>query len=148
MYAFEATKDAVQIPRPISAPKPSAAEDFDTIIVPAQEEGFKRVFIGQDCWYEIRIASEKLDKIKYIAAYQTQPIAAITHFAPVHHIEPYGDAGKYKLVFAEPAQALSNPVPFGDATQGAMQSCRYTTLKKLQAAKKLTDIIGKAAAAG
>src|SRR5690606_26378504 len=62
-----------------------------TIIVPAQREGFERVFLGQVCWYAIRISGGMLSKIKYIAAYQTQPISAITHYAPVSRIEPYGE---------------------------------------------------------
>jgi hypothetical protein len=49
-----------------------------------------------------------LPKIKYIAAYRTQPISAITHVAPVARIEPYGESGKYKLIFT------------GDAPSGAM----------------------------
>jgi hypothetical protein len=37
------------------------------IVVPANEEGFQEVFLGQDCWYEIRISSSMIEKIKYIA---------------------------------------------------------------------------------
>ena len=51
--------------------------DNDTIIVPAKLEGFERVFLGEDCWYAIRISGGMLHKIKYIAAYQTRPISAI-----------------------------------------------------------------------
>jgi hypothetical protein len=71
----------------------------DTIIVPAQEEGFKKVFLGENCWYAIRIGGGKLKDIKYIAAYQTAPISEVTHFAEVESIEPYGDGGKYRLNF-------------------------------------------------
>lgn len=81
-----------------------------------------------------------LDRIKYIAGYQTQPVSAITHYAPVDRIEPYGESGKYKLIFSEKAQAVG-PIPFGDAPSGAMQGPRYTTFEKLQAAKKLTDVL-------
>ena len=83
-----------------------------------------------------------LDKVKYIAGYQTQPVSAITHYAPVDRIEPYGDRGKYKLIFSEDARPLG-PIPFGDAPRGAMQGPRYTTLKKLKAAKKLSDLLDK-----
>jgi len=114
----------------------------DTIIVPAQKDGFEKVFLGQDCWYAIRISEDMLDKIKYIAAYQTQPVSAITHFAPVDRIEPYGESGKYKLVFAEKAKAIA-PVPFGDASPGSMQGPRYTTFAQLTAAKKFADLTGK-----
>ena len=112
---------------------------FDTVIVPAQEDGFKRVFLGENCWYSIRISAGKLGKIRYIAVYQTNPVAAITHYATVDRIEPYGDSGKYRLIFSEPAKKIG-PIPFADAVQGSMQSTRYTTLEKIKSAKKLTDI--------
>ncbi len=80
-----------------------------------------------------------MPNIKYIAGYQTRPISAITHYAPVDHIEPYGEGGKYKVVFAEPAKKIG-PIPYGDAPSGFMQGPRYTSLTKLKAAKKLTDI--------
>jgi len=116
-----------------------AASELDTIIVPAQKEGFDRVFVGENCWYAIRISGGMLMKIKYIAAYQTQPISAVTHFAPVSRIEPYGDGGKYKLVFTEPAKEIG-PIPYGDAPMGSMQGPRYTSLEKLKSANKLTDL--------
>lgn len=120
-----------------SGPKPR-----DTIVVPAQKDGFDKVFIGENCWYAIRIGGGMLSKIKYIAAYQAAPVSAVTHFAPVASIEPYGDKGKYRVLFAEPALRLSNPVPFGDADKGSMQSCRYTNFNKLQAAKSIADLFG------
>jgi hypothetical protein len=111
----------------------------DTIIVPAQKEGFERVFLGENSWHAIRIAGAMLDKIKYCAAYQANPISAVTHVAPVKQIEPFGDSGKYRLVFAGPATKIG-PIPFGDATTGSMQSPRYTTYAKLKAAKKVADL--------
>ena len=38
----------------------------DTIIVPAQKEGFERVFLGYYSWDAIRIAGAKLDKIEVL----------------------------------------------------------------------------------
>lgn len=114
----------------------------DTIIVPAQKDGFEEEFIGKDCWYAIRISGGMLDKIKYIAAYQTMPVSAITHYAPVNQIEPYGEEGKYKVIFSEKAKEIG-PISFGDAPTGSMQGPRYTTLEKLLSAKKLTDLFGK-----
>ncbi len=141
---------AFEFPKPIATPKTVSVdpptkrpEQPDTVIVPAQKDGFEKVFLGEDCWYAIRISGGMLDKIKYIAAYQSQPISAITHYAPVNRIEPYGDSGKYKLVFSLKARQIG-PIPFGDAPQGAMQGPRYTTFAQLISAKKLTDLIGKA----
>jgi hypothetical protein len=113
----------------------------DTIIVPAQKEGFDTVFLGEHAWRAIRISGGMLPKIKYIAGYQTQPIKAITHVAPVARIEPYGDNGKYQLVFSEPAKPIG-PIPLGNAPSGSMQGPRYTTYQKLKNAKQLTDLIG------
>jgi len=111
----------------------------DTIIVPAQEDGFKETFIGENCWYAIRIGGGKLKDIKYIAAYQTSPISAVTHFAKVESIEPYGDGGKYKLNFVAPAEPIG-PIKYGRATQGILQSPRYTSYEKLKFAKELMDL--------
>jgi len=111
----------------------------DTIIVPAQEEGFNTVFIGENCWYAIRIGGGKLKDIKYIAAYQTSPISAITHFAKVESIEPYGDGGKYKLNFVAKAKAIG-PIVFGKSKPGVLQSPRYSSYEKLLSAKELNDL--------
>jgi len=111
----------------------------DTIIVPAQEEGFKKVFIGENCWHAIRIGGGKIKDIKYIAAYQTAPISEVTHIAEVKSIEPYGDGGKYRLNFVSPAKLIS-PIKFGKAKQGILQSSRYTSYKKLMSAKELMDL--------
>lgn len=115
---------------------------LDTVIVPAQREGFERVFLGNNCWYAIRISGGMISKLKYIAAYQTNPVSAITHYAPVSSIEPYGDGGKYKIIFSTPAKTIG-PIPFGDAPSGAMQGPRYTSFTKLMTAKKISELISK-----
>ena len=139
VHALEETK-AVATPatRSTDADINTVHSTLDTIVVPAQEDGFNEVFLGQNCWYAIRISGGKLDKIKFIAAYQSAPISAITHWAPVKQIEPYGD-GKYKVAFSEPAKPIG-PIPFGNAPQGSMQGPRYTSIKKLLNAQKLTDL--------
>ncbi len=126
-----------------SAVTPTTANgDIDTVIVPAQKEGFEKVFLGENAWHAIRISGGMIPKIKYIAAYQSQPVSAITHLAPVASIEPYGDNGKYKLIFSEPAKP-SNPIPFGNAPSGAMQGPCYTTHSKLFLAKNVSDVLIK-----
>lgn len=114
-------------------------DDRDTIIVPAHSEGFKQVFLGENAWHAIRIGGGMLPRIKYIAAYQSTPVSTITHYAPVKQIEPYGDEGKYRVVFTEPAKPIG-PIPFADATTGSMQGPRYTSHKKLLTAKKVPDL--------
>lgn len=114
-------------------------ENKNTIIVPAQEEGFKRVFLGENSWYAIRISGGKLDDIKYIASYQSAPISSITYYAEVKNIEPYGEEGKYKLNFADKAKKIENKIE-NDLPPQAMQSCRYTNMSKLLVAKKMSEL--------
>jgi hypothetical protein len=47
--------------------------------VPAQQDGFDEVFLGENCWHAIRMGGGMLSKIKYIAAYQSNPVSAITN---------------------------------------------------------------------
>lgn len=116
------------------------ASDLDTVVVPAREEGFKETFLGENCWYEIRIHGSMRPQIKYIAAYQVQPISAITHMAPVRSVEPWRDTGKFVVRFSEPAKEI-NPVPLVKGGRvKAPQNIRYTTREKLLAAKTLEDL--------
>ena len=129
----------VELPTSTATTTSGASGPRDTVVVPAQQEGFERVFLGEDCWYAIRIAGGMLDRIKYVAAYQTHPVSAVTHCAPVSRIEPYGESGKYKLVFSEKAKPVG-PIVLGDAPTGSMQGPRYTTFNKLMKAKTLEEL--------
>ena len=81
-------------------------QELNTIVVPANEEGFKEVFLEKNQWYAIRISSSMIDRIKYIAGYQTAPISAITYYAEVSKIEKYKDTGKYIVYFKDPAKKI------------------------------------------
>lgn len=109
------------------------------IVVPAKKDGFDEVFINMNCWYAIRISGGKLNQIKYIAAYQSAPVTAITHVAEVESIEPYGDTGKYKVNFKGSAKPIKH-IPFGDAKSGSMQGTRYSSYDKLMRADQLSDL--------
>jgi hypothetical protein len=111
----------------------------DTIIVPAREEGFQDVFLGQDQWYAIRIGAGMKDRIKYIAAYRVAPISAVTHIAEVAEIKPYKDTGKYLVVFKGPAQEIPH-VPIEPGNPGP-QGPVYARRELLLAKKKLEDVL-------
>ncbi len=116
------------------------AKELDTIVVPAREDGFNEVFLGQDCWYQIPISSAMIEKIKYIAAYETAPVSAINYYAEVANIEKYKDTNKYILHFKNKAIKLGKPIKLGINRNLAPQSTRYTSIDKLLKAKTLEDI--------
>ena len=133
--------DAPRPTTPSVKPKPPTKQNglLNTVVVPAQEEGFNSIFLGQDCWHAIRISGGMLDKIEYIAAYQTDPVSAITHYAPISHIEPYGESGKYRLVFSEKAKTVG-PIKYGSSPKGTMQGPRYTSIDRLLKSLTLSEL--------
>jgi hypothetical protein len=115
--------------------------ELDTIVVPAQEEGFNDVFMAENRWYQIRIHSSMVPRIKYIAAYRTAPVSAITHVAPVKDIALWQEGSKYVLNFTEPAKGIGpiKLVPKPNGTVKAPQAPRYTSYKKLMKAANLDE---------
>lgn len=107
--------------------------------VTAREEGFQETFIGENCWYKIRIHRSMIPKIKHIAAYRVAPISAITHIAPVKSIEQWENTNKFILHFSESAKKIKpiKLVPKGKVK--ASQNSRYTSLEQLMAAKTLDE---------
>lgn len=120
--------------------KPVDMSELDTIVVPAREEGFQEVFIGENRWYEIRIHASMIPQIKYIAGYRVSPVSAITHWALVKSIEPWEDTGKYVVNFVDAAQEIG-PIPLVPKSRvKALQSARYTSFDRLRSGKNLDEV--------
>src|SRR6056297_733683 len=116
-------------------------DELDTIVVPAREEGFNETFLGENCWYSIRMSSSMIKKVKYIAAYQTAPISAITYYAEVSKIEKFKDTNKYILYFKNSAEKLDEHIKLPkDNPNLAPQSPRYTTYDRLMNANTLAEL--------
>ncbi|MGB1285943.1 MAG: hypothetical protein ACPG7F_05365 [Aggregatilineales bacterium] len=112
----------------------------DTIIVAAKEETFEDTFLAQNCWYAISINEKQIPDIRYIAAYRSAPVSAVTHFAKIASIEPYeGDKDKYILHFEGSAKRLACRIQQGK-TSTHIQSKKYTSLENMLAAKTLDDL--------
>ena len=110
---------------------PSEA-NWDTIVVPAKNDGFQRVFLGENCWYAIRINAREIPKLKYIAAYRVAPISAVTHIAEIAEVVPYQDSGKYLVRFKSKAVELKTSVKLEVGRLGSYpQRSRYTTHIKI-----------------
>lgn len=114
--------------------------EFDTLIVPAHEDGFNEVFLGENAWYAIRLSAKKIDKIKYIAAYRAAPVSGITHWATVDSIKKYKNTGKYIVHFKGKAKKIKTIRLISSKKGVAPQAPRYTTFKKLRAAKNFTEV--------
>lgn len=112
----------------------------DTIVVPAQEDGFKRVFLGQNQWFAVRIGAAMKERIKYIAAYQVAPISAVTHVAEIDAILPYQNTGKYLIKFKEPAKEIT-PIKIKnvDKKPQAPVYIKYSDLAKVKSFDELIE---------
>lgn len=114
--------------------------EVDTLVVPAREDGFQDVFLGENRWYAVRIHGTMRPQIKFIAAYRVSPKSAITHFSPVRSIEPWKDTRKFVVNFSEKAKEIA-PIPLVKGGRvKALQNLRYTTKEKLMSAKTLDDL--------
>ncbi len=113
--------------------------DIDTIVIPAREDGFKEVFIDENCWYSIRLNSSMIPKIKYIAAYQVAPISAITYIAEVKSIKQWKNTNKYVLYFNSPAKKIRK-VGLGKIKGKAPQSPRYSSRQRIMNAQTLDNV--------
>lgn len=114
--------------------------DVDTIVCPAREEGFKRVFLGENRWYEIRISPAIIPQIKYIAMYEAAPISAIRWVGIIQAIRPYKDTGKYEVIISEMQRIKPIKLPKGAKRGTAPQAPRYTKKELLDKAKTLNDL--------
>ncbi len=114
----------------------------DTVVVPAREDGFEKVFIGENRWYAIRIGAAMKDKIKWIAAYQKSPISAITHIAKVKEIKPYKNSGKYEVIFDGPAIEIKTPIKLSNPNQSP-QGPVYAKKEILDKAKSVDEVLKK-----
>ena len=143
-YRFEPFLAGLETTTPPTALRqPSQRQDpatIDTVVVPARDEGFEEVFVGENCWHAMRLHGSMRPQLKYIAAYRVAPISAITHLARVESIEPWKDSGKFVVNFAEPAKPIG-PIPLVKGGHlKTFQGLRYTSLEKLEAAKTPDDI--------
>ncbi len=140
IHKFDPFQEEIRIITKSKSPKVKL-EDLDTIIVPARADGFEKVFLGENRWFAIRMSSSMLERVKYIAGYQVNPVSAITHYAEVENIEKYQDSNKYVVYFKGPAVKIK-PITLPKNNKGlAPQAPRYTSFKNLIKAKTMKDIL-------
>ena len=140
IYAFEPfLSDVVPIDTKGAADGQVDVSDLDTVVVPAQDEGFEQVFLGEDRWYKVRIHGSMIPKLKHVAVYRTAPTSAITHVAPISSIEPWQDTEKKVINFAESAEKIGPIKLLRKGKVKAPQGLRYTSYERLMNAKTLDE---------
>jgi hypothetical protein len=97
------------------------------------------VFLGQNQWWAIRIGAAMKDRIKFIAAYQSAPISAITHIAEIDTIQPYEKTGKYIVKFKDKAEEI-NKIKIKNPNKSP-QGPIYVKFEKLKTAKYIDDLL-------
>lgn len=115
-------------------------EDYNLIILPAHNDGFRNTFIVRNRWYAFRIRKDRIPKIEYLALYREAPISGITHYAKVKEIKPYKDSGKYIAYFEGDPIDLGKTIKLGNSNANAFRSPRYTELTRLLDAEELSDL--------
>ncbi|MFZ0845349.1 MAG: hypothetical protein WAM62_06115 [Pseudolabrys sp.] len=133
------TADAISNTPEARAVRRERRAQSDTVVVPAREEGFQEVFIGENQWRAIRIGAAMKDRIKFIAAYRVAPVQAITHLAKVLEIKPYKDTGKYQLIFDGPAKQIK-PIKLKEG-EAAPQGPFYVRHEKLLTANTVDEAL-------
>ena len=119
------------------------ADELDTIVVPAREDGFEEEFLKNSRWFAIRISGAMIDKIKFIAAYQVAPVSGITYIAEVDRIEKYNDSNKYIVFFKDGTTQKINKISLGVKKGQAPQGPRYSSYKAIMNAQTIDDLWSK-----
>jgi len=78
-------------------------------------------------------------QLKYVAAYRTAPISAITYCAPIRSTEPWKNTGKVVINFAEPAQEINHLELIENGRVAPLYNLRYTNFEKLKKATNLDE---------
>ncbi len=124
-------------------PSPREREEtFDTVILPAGEEGFREVFIGERRWYYVKLDKRKISRIQYLALYVKRPVSAVTHYGKVAEggFRLDEEKGKYLIQLEGEPIKLEHSVTLGDTPPMATRSPRYTTLEKLKTAQYYSEL--------
>lgn len=146
IQAFEAKPERIvsvetsPVSKSVDYSKPTDLIIPDTIVVPARDDGFESVFLAKNCWYSVRISKDRIPDLKYIAGYRVGKIKAVTHYAKIKDIVPYGDEGKYKLNFDGVATKLDKPIKFAPSQDSSLQASRYTRFDKLGSSENLSQL--------
>ena len=123
--------------------------EHDLIICPADDHGgFENVFIKLGEWWGgdggLRIAKNRIGKLKYLAIYKGKPEQNITHYGEIEDIVPdhREDKSDYSKIILKGTPKLLNNGPLNhDSESYFLQDRVYSDSKKLFEAKSLSDVL-------
>jgi len=113
---------------------------IDTIVCPAQEEGFNEVFLKENRWFAVRIRHKMIPKLKYLAMYEKNPVSAIRYVGRIKEIKPYKNTGKFEIVLDGKPKKIT-PIKLSKEFPNLFpQAPRYTIKSLVDKGRKLEDI--------
>ena len=112
--------------------------DYDTVIVPAREDDFLKVFVGERRWYPIRLSAESRERLKFVAAYRVAPISAVTHVADIRGFTPIDRI--WWTIELDNIREIK-PVPFVTGDSASVQTPRFAAMNKLLASESLSPLL-------
>lgn len=110
----------------------------DTLIVAARIDGFNQVFLKDHEWYEVRVASWRLENLKYLGVYVGTPLSQITHYAPIESFQVLKNK-KYKFKLGDPIK-LDQPIELSEHDITGLRQTLYTTLEHLKKSRYLYEL--------
>jgi len=111
-------------------------DDFDTIVVLTKEQSGKELLSMKD-WFGVRIAEWRLDRIKYIAFYQTADESKIRYYANIYNKRIKDN--KYEFILDGDVQELEKPVR-RLKHETILRCSRYVKFEKLRNSKTFKDL--------
>jgi len=144
IYHIEGDEEQVQFQRigktVKSKHKMRKLPGIDTIVCPAQPEGFNEVFLNENRWFAVRIRHTMIPKLKYLAMYEKNPISAIRYIGRIKEIKPYKNTGKFEIVLDGKPQKIT-PIKLSKEFPNLFpQAPRYTIKSLIDKGRKLEDI--------
>ena len=127
---------------PIVGPSTLDISEVDTVVSPVPSEGFIQTYLGDSCWWAIRLNNSLIPQLEYHAAYRSPPIGAVTHTAPIAKIYPFpdGNARKYRLDFSERPSEVRHIGLGRRGERSALDSPAYTSMELLLHGETLDDV--------
>lgn len=107
--------------------------DINTVVVPSQPKTFNDMFLNR-YWSCINLSPRmaNIEKLKYLACYESSPISAVRFYAEIENIKPNSEHKlKYDIYLKETIYRFNIPVVLFESGSG-LRHFMYTSLEEMQ----------------